>query len=58
MIRSIGRRTWNVEEGELAATSKVAIKDHAAGSIKRAGPKLFPELLELVVRRYKGEGNK
>ena len=34
MIRSISRRTWNMEEGELAATSNCAIKDHAAGSIR------------------------
>ena len=34
MILSIGRRTWNMEEGELAATSNCAIKDHAAGSIR------------------------
>ena len=34
MIRPIGRRTWDMEEGELAATSNYAIKDHAAGSIR------------------------
>ena len=34
MIRPIGRRTWDMEEGELAATSNCAIKDHAAGSIR------------------------
>ncbi|CAN0092516.1 unnamed protein product [Ascophyllum nodosum] len=46
-----------MEEGELAATSNCAIKDHAVGSI-RAGPKLFRGLLELVGRRYKGKARR